>query len=90
MNREGLVHELAFVDHRKKIAVTGAGLGGELTADRVFDRLGWRRSFELAVARKPGVEDRRLLPVDRSRAIRQLDAAPAREFNYQLKKKLSL
>lgn len=86
MNYQGLVHELAFVDHRRKIAVMSSGLGDDLSAERIFDRLGFQKRFELAIKRKPhGVEDRRLLPADKFRAVQVLSQEKKEELGHTLR-----
>jgi hypothetical protein len=76
MNREGLVHELAFIDFGTRTTVTGANLGAEFTARAILERVGLSPQFqihEMTQSKRIGMPaDARIIPADRNRALEHL------------------
>ncbi|MBS1660346.1 MAG: relaxase/mobilization nuclease domain-containing protein [Bacteroidetes bacterium] len=77
MNKRGLIHELAFTDFSKKVAITGSSLGPEFTAETIFSQIGYPLQFQLPGNTRKITNDeeyeRRLKPPDYMRARQQLD-----------------
>jgi hypothetical protein len=76
MNRDGFVHELAFIDFRTRSTVTGKNLGAEFTAGALLERVGLSPQFQIyEKTQKKRIEtpgETRIIPADRHRALEHL------------------
>lgn len=76
MNREGLIHELAYMEFRTRTIATGTNLGSEFTARAMLERVGLSPQFQIPEKTKSkrlgSPADTRIIPADSNRALEYL------------------